>query len=73
MMKEYIEILKSIFDPIAVFLKDEEFVVVVKDEKNVQKAVSELSNKIDDDISLVILNKEEYEKMNDKDLGDRIL
>jgi len=72
MMKEYIEILKSIFDPIAVFLKDEEFVVVVKDEKNVQKAVSELSNKIYDDISLVILNKEEYEKMYDKDLGERI-
>ncbi len=73
MMKEYIDILKSIFDPIAVFLKDEEFVVVVKDEKDLQKAVSELSKKIEDDISLVILSKDEYEKMNEKDLGEKVL
>jgi PHD/YefM family antitoxin component YafN of YafNO toxin-antitoxin module len=73
MMKEYIDILKSIFDPIAVFLKDEEFVVVVKDEKDLQKAVSELSKKIEDEISLVILSKDEYEKMNEKDLGEKVL
>jgi len=72
-MKEYVEVLKSIFDPIAVFLKDEEFIVVVKDEKNLQQAIAELSNKIDDDISLVVLSKEEYEKMSHQDLGERII
>jgi len=61
-MKEYVEILKSVFDPIAVFIKDEEFIVVVKDERNLQQAIAELSNKINDDISLVVLSKEEYEK-----------
>ncbi len=73
MMKEYVEILKSIFDPIAVFLKDEEFIVVVKDERNLQQAIAELSNKIDDDISLVVLSKDEYEKMSQQDLGERII
>ncbi|MFN3328996.1 MAG: hypothetical protein ACK4EZ_02125 [Fervidobacterium pennivorans] len=73
MMKEYVEILKSVFDPIAVFLKDEEFIVVVKDERNLQQAIAELSNKIDDDISLVVLSKDEYEKMSQQDLGERII
>lgn len=73
MMKEYVEILKSAFDPIAVFLKDEEFIVVVKDERNLQQAIAELSNKIDDDISLVVLSKDEYEKMSQQDLGERII
>jgi hypothetical protein len=73
MMKEYLEILKSVFDPIAVFLKDEEFIVVVKDERNLQQAIAELSNKIDDDISLVVLSKDEYEKMSQQDLGERII
>jgi hypothetical protein len=72
-MKEYLEILKSVFDPIAVFLKDEEFIVVVKDERNLQQAIAELSNKIDDDISLVVLSKDEYEKMSQQDLGERII
>ncbi|AMW33767.1 hypothetical protein SAMN04488510_10574 [Fervidobacterium changbaicum] len=72
-MKEYVEILKSIFDPIAVFLRDEEFIVVVKDEKNLQQAISELSKSIDDDISLVVLSKEEYEKMEKQDLGERLI
>ncbi|ANE42162.1 hypothetical protein IM42_01685 [Fervidobacterium sp. SC_NGM5_O18] len=72
-MKEYVEILKSVFDPIAVFLKDEEFIVVVKDERNLQQAIAELSNKIDDDISLVVLSKDEYEKMSQQDLGERII
>ncbi|MGB9795796.1 hypothetical protein [Fervidobacterium gondwanense] len=73
MMKEYVEILKTIFDPVAIFLKDEEFVVVVKDEKTVQDAVKKLSETIDDDISLMILNNDEYEKMKDKVLGERLL
>lgn len=73
MMKEYVEILKSIFDPVAIFLKDEEFVVVVKDEKTVQDAVKKLSETIDDDISLMILSNDEYEKMKDKVLGERLL
>jgi hypothetical protein len=73
MMKEYVEILKSVFDPIAVFLKDEEFIVVVKDERNLQQAIAELSNRIDDDISLVVLSKDEYEKMSQQDLGERII
>ncbi|MGQ9856520.1 MAG: hypothetical protein ACUVQF_07265 [Fervidobacterium sp.] len=72
-MKEYVEILKSIFDPVAIFLKDEEFVVVVKDEKTVQDAVKKLSETIDDDISLMILSNDEYEKMKDKVLGERLL
>ncbi|MGB9865552.1 hypothetical protein MNL76_05025 [Fervidobacterium riparium] len=72
-MKEYVEILKTIFDPVAIFLKDEEFVVVVKDEKTVQDAVKKLSETIDDDISLMILNNDEYEKMKDKVLGERLL
>jgi hypothetical protein len=72
-MKEYVEILKSVFDPIAVFLKDEEFIVVVKDERNLQQAIAELSNRIDDDISLVVLSKDEYEKMSQQDLGERII
>jgi hypothetical protein len=72
-MKEYVEVLKSVFDPIAVFLKDEEFIVVVKDEKNLQQAIAELSNEIDDDISLVVLSKEEYEKMSHEDLGEKIV
>ncbi|WP_448378911.1 hypothetical protein [Fervidobacterium sp.] len=72
-MKEYVEILKSVFDPIAVFLKDEEFIVVVKDERNLQQAIEELSNRINDDISLVVLSKEEYEKMIHQHLGERII
>lgn len=73
MMKEYVEILKTIFDPVAIFLKDEEFVVVVKDEHKVQDAVKKLSETIDDDISLMILSNDEYEKMKDKVLGERLL
>ncbi|MEJ5258031.1 MAG: hypothetical protein WHS64_07275 [Fervidobacterium sp.] len=72
-MKEYVEILKTIFDPVAIFLKDEEFVVVVKDEHKVQDAVKKLSETIDDDISLMILSNDEYEKMKDKVLGERLL
>lgn len=73
MMKEYVDILKKIFDPVAIFMKDEEFIVVVKDEIDVNSKVKELYEMIDDELSLMLLTKVEYEKLENKDLGEKII
>ncbi|ABS60727.1 hypothetical protein [Fervidobacterium nodosum] len=73
MMQEYIDILKKIFDPVAIFLKDEEFIVVVKDEIDINKKVKELYEAFDDELSIMLLTRQEYESMENKDLGTKII
>lgn len=73
MINKYVETLRDIFDPIAIFLKDEEFIVVVKDEHSLEERIKDLHTKIDDELSLVILTNEEFSRMNEKDLGERVL
>ncbi|MGC8902879.1 MAG: hypothetical protein ACP5KD_06020 [Fervidobacterium sp.] len=73
MMKEYIDVLKKIFDPVAIFMKDEEFIIVVKDEMDVGSKAKELSETIDDDLSLMILTKHEFENLKNKNLGEKII
>lgn len=73
MMNEYIDTLRKIFDPVAIFMKDEEFIVVVKDELDVEKRVRELYKLADDDMSLVIMTQHEYDHLEKKDLGERVL
>lgn len=73
MMQEYIDILKKIFDPVAIFLKDEEFIVVVKDEIDINKKVKELYESFDDELSIMLLTRQEYESMENKDLGTKII
>lgn len=73
MINRYLETLRDIFDPIAVFVKDEEFIVVVKDEHGLEERIKDLHTKIDDELSLVILTSEEFARMNEKDLGERVL
>lgn len=72
MMKEYVDVLKQIFDPVAIFMKDEEFIVVVKDEIDVNSKIKELYRLIDDELSLMLLTKLEYERLVNKDLGEKI-
>ncbi|MEN3042002.1 MAG: hypothetical protein ABDH59_01655 [Fervidobacterium sp.] len=72
-MKEYIDALKRIFDPVAIFIKDEEFIVIVKDEINVNEKVKELYGTIDGELSLMLLTKAEYEKLEDKELGEKLV
>ncbi|MGB9614069.1 MAG: hypothetical protein ACPL3B_01020 [Fervidobacterium sp.] len=72
-MKEYIDVLKKIFDPVAIFMKDEEFIIVVKDEMDVGSKAKELSETIDDDLSLMILTKHEFENLKNKNLGEKII
>lgn len=72
MMKEYVDVLKQIFDPVAIFMKDEEFIVVVKDEIDVNSKIKELYRLIDDELSLMLLTKLEYERLENKDLGEKI-
>jgi len=72
-MKEYLETLRGIFDPVALFIRDEEFIIVVKDEMDINEKVNQLNERIDDDMSLIILSKEEFEKMNKDELGERLL
>lgn len=71
-MKEYVDVLKQIFDPVAIFMKDEEFIVVVKDEIDVNSKIKELYRLIDDELSLMLLTKLEYERLENKDLGEKI-
>lgn len=73
MINRYLETLKYIFDPIAIFVKDEEFIVVVKDEHGLEERIKDLHMKIDDELSLVILTSEEFTRMGEKDLGERVL
>lgn len=73
MMREYLETLKGIFDPVALFIRDEEFIIVIKDELDINEKVSQLNENIDDDMSLIILSKEEFEKMDKNELGERLL
>ncbi|MGC8820297.1 MAG: hypothetical protein ACP5PP_04245 [Fervidobacterium sp.] len=73
MIKEYIDVLKKIFDPVAIFMKDEEFIIVVKDEMDVGSKAKELSETIDDDLSLMILTKHEFENLKNKNLGEKII
>lgn len=72
-MREYLETLKGIFDPVALFIRDEEFIIVIKDELDINEKVSQLNENIDDDMSLIILSKEEFEKMDKNELGERLL
>jgi len=72
-MKQYLETLRGIFDPVALFIRDEEFIIVVKDEMDINEKVNQLNESIDDDMSLIILSKEEFEKMNKDELGERLL
>lgn len=72
-MKEYVDVLKKIFDPVAIFMKDEEFIIVVKDEIDVNSKVKELYELIDDELSLMLLTKPEYDNLENKDLGERII
>lgn len=72
-MKQYLEPLRGIFDPVALFIRDEEFIIVVKDEMDINEKVNQLNESIDDDMSLIILSKEEFEKMNKDELGERLL
>ncbi|HOK33100.1 MAG TPA: hypothetical protein PK258_00235 [Fervidobacterium sp.] len=72
-MKQYLETLRGIFDPVALFIRDEEFIIVVKDEMDINEKVNQLNERIDDDMSLIILSKEEFEKMNKDELGERLL
>ncbi len=72
-MKQYMETLRGIFDPVALFIRDEEFIIVVKDEMDINEKVNQLNESIDDDMSLIILSKEEFEKMNKDELGERLL
>ncbi|HOQ39235.1 MAG TPA: hypothetical protein PKI14_03960 [Fervidobacterium sp.] len=75
MMQEYIKALKGIFDPVALFIKNGEFILVVKDEININERISQLykNEDIDDDMSLIILSKEEFEKMDKDELGEKLL
>ncbi len=73
MIQEYVDILKKIFDPVAIFLKDEEFIVVVKDEIDINKKVKELYESFDDELSIMLLTRQEYESMENKDLGTKII
>ena len=72
-MKQYLETLRGIFDPVALFIRDEEFIIVVKDEMDINEKVNQLNESIDDDMSLIILSKEEFEKINKDELGERLL
>jgi len=36
-MKQYLETLRGIFDPVALFIRDEEFIIVVKDEMDINE------------------------------------
>ncbi|HCI29609.1 MAG TPA: hypothetical protein PK404_03510 [Fervidobacterium sp.] len=74
-MQEYIKALKGIFDPVALFIKNGEFILVVKDEININERISQLykNEDIDDDMSLIILSKEEFEKMDKDELGEKLL
>jgi len=72
-MKQYLETLRGIFDPVALFIRDEEFIIVVKDEMDINEKVNQLNESIDDDMSLIILSKEEFEKMNKDELDERLL
>ena len=72
-MKQYLETLRGIFDPVALFIRDKEFIIVVKDEMDINEKVNQLNESIDDDMSLIILSKEEFEKMNKDELGERLL
>lgn len=72
MMREYIDTLKKIFDPVAIFMKDEEFIVVVKDETDVEKRFKELYELAHDDMSLVIMTQHEYESIENNELGERV-
>ncbi len=67
-----INILETLFNPVALFYKEEEFIVVVKDEKVVKENINKIHNYIDDEVSLMVLTKEEYEKLKEKDLGERL-
>ncbi len=73
MIQEYIDILKKIFDPVAIFLKDEEFIVILKDEIDINKKVKELYESFDDELSIMLLTKQEYESMENKDLGAKLI
>jgi len=61
-MKQYLETLRGIFDPVALFIRDEEFIIVVKDEMDINEKVNQLNESIDDDMSLIILSKEELKR-----------
>lgn len=72
-MNEYIDTLKKIFNPVAIFMKDEEFIVIVKDETDIEKRFKELYELANDDMSLVIMTQHEYESIENKELGERVL
>ncbi len=71
--EKIINILEALFNPVSLFYKDEEFIVVVRDEKVIQENIEKIHNYIEDEVSLMVLTKEEYEKLKEKDLGERLL
>lgn len=73
MMNRYVETLKSIFDPVALFVRDEEFVVVIEDEAGIEEKIRRLQSELDDELSVMILSKDELARLSAEHLGERIL